>query len=203
MMNSASFATGQFSEATGFYGNVLWQPGATGSDSAGKPVDFSQPVFSEDYGVLDGLKAPGKELLADTLFAAAQAAGMVTLAVGKSGAAYLMDTGRGGLILDEKVALPLAFARELQAVGVALPATTPTAYRSGELVLGADNGNPVEFKPVPKLKDSVSVDPIDDHGSPYKGALDYLNTSYLEHILPDKHQRLTVVWLRDPDSTQH
>jgi arylsulfatase A-like enzyme len=203
MMNGASFATGQFSEATGFYGNVLWQPGATGSDSAGKPVDFRQPVFSEDYGVLDGLKAPGKELLADTLFDAAQAAGMVTLAVGKSGAAYLMDTGRGGLLLDEKTALPLAFARELQAAGVALPPTAPGAYGPGELVLGSDNGNPVEFKPVPKLKDSVSTDPGDDHGSPYKGAHDYLINAYLEHVLPDKHPRLTVVWLRDPDTTEH
>ncbi|HEX3759955.1 MAG TPA: alkaline phosphatase family protein [Kofleriaceae bacterium] len=203
MMNSASFATGQFSEATGFYGNVLWQPTATGNDSAGKPVDFRQPVFSEDYGVLDGLKAPGKQLLADTLFGAAQAAGMVTLAVGKSGAAYLMDTGRGGLLLDEKTALPLAFARELQAAGVALPPTTPGAYGSGELVLGPDNGNPVEFKPVAKLKDTVSTDPVDDHGSPYKGALDYLTTAYLDHVLPDKHPRLTVVWLRDPDTTEH
>jgi arylsulfatase A-like enzyme len=203
MMNAASFATGQFSDATGFYGNVLWQPGATGNDSAGKPIDFRQPVFSEDYGVLDGLKAPGKELLADTLFGAAQAAGMVTLAVGKSGAAYLMDTGRGGLLLDEKTALPLAFARELQAAGVALPPTAPNAFGPGELVLGADNGNPVEFKPVPKLKDTVSTDPVDDHGSPYKGAHDYMMNAYLEHALPDKHPRLTVVWLRDPDTTEH
>jgi arylsulfatase A-like enzyme len=203
MMNSASFATGQFSEATGFYGNVLWQPGATGNDSAGKPVDFRQPVFSEDYGVLDGLKAPGKELLADTLFGAAQAAGMVTLAVGKSGAAYLMDTGRGGLVLDEKAALPLAFARELQAAGVALPPTAPNAYGPGELVLGPDNGNPVEFKPVIRLKDGVSSDAGDDHGSPFKGALDYLIKVYAEHVLADKRPRLTVVWLRDPDSTEH
>jgi arylsulfatase A-like enzyme len=203
MMNSASFATGQFSEGTGFYGNVLWQPGATGNDSAGKPVDFRQPVFSEDYGVLDGLKAPGKELLADTLFGAAQAAGMVTVAVGKSGAAYLMDTGRGGLVLDEKAALPLAFARELQAAGVALPPTAPGAFGPGELALAADNGNPVAFKPVPRLKDSVSSDPADDHGSPYKGANDYMMTAYLEHALPDKHPRLTVVWMRDPDTTEH
>jgi arylsulfatase A-like enzyme len=203
MMNSASFATGQFSDATGYYGNVLWQPGATGNDSAGKPVDFRQPVFSEDYGVLDGLKAPGKELLADTLFGAAQGAGMVTFAVGKSGAAYLMDTGRGGLLLDEKAALPLAFARELQAAGVALPPTGPNAFGPGELVLGPDNGNPVEFKPVIRLKDGVSSDAGDDHGSPFKGALDYLINVYAEHVLPDKHPRLTVLWLRDPDSTEH
>jgi len=33
MMNSASFATGAFPDATGYYGNVVWQPGATGNDS--------------------------------------------------------------------------------------------------------------------------------------------------------------------------
>ncbi|HEX7841567.1 MAG TPA: alkaline phosphatase family protein [Kofleriaceae bacterium] len=204
MMNGASFATGAFSEATGFYGNVLWQPGATGTDSAGKPVDFRQPVFTEDYAVLDALNGPNKQLLlVDTLFAAAQRAGLVTLAVGKSGAAYLQDAGRGGLVLDERMALPLGFARELQAAGVALPPTAPNAYTAGELVLGPDNGNPVEFKPVHKLEEGVSSDPTDEAGSPYKRALEYLFTAYLDHVLPDKHPRLTVVWLRDPDSTEH
>ena len=204
MMNAASFATGAFPGATGYYGNVLWQPTATGSDSAGKPVDFRQPVFSEDYAVLDALKGPRKELLLiDTLFGAAQAAGMVTLAVGKTGAAYLQDTRRGGMLLDEKTVLPLGLARELVAAGVALPPTSPNAYASGELVLGPDNGNPVEFKPVQKLKDGVSSDPTDDSGSPFKGALAYLLDAYLEQLLRDKHPRLTMVWLRDPDSTQH
>lgn len=203
MMNAASFATGDFSDATGFYGNVLWQPGATGNDGSGKPVDFRQPVFSEDYAVLDALKAPSKALLSDTLFDAAQAAGMVTATVGKSGAAYLQDSGRGGLILDERVALPLAFARELQAAGVALPPTAPLAFPGGELALGADNGNPVEFKPVKRLDDGVTADPTDAGGSPYKGAVDYVVQVYLDRVLATKHPRLTVLWLRDPDTTQH
>jgi len=204
MMNGASFATGAFSEATGYYGNVLWQPSATGNDSAGKPVDFRQPVFTEDYAVLDALKAPNKELLlVDTLFGAAQSAGMVTLTVGKNGAAYLQDTGRGGLMLDEKTVLPLGFAKELQAAGVALPPTAPNAYAAGELALGADNGNPVEWKPVKKLKDGVSSDPTDDSGSVFKGALDYLVKVTLDQVLAQKQPRLTVVWLRDPDSTEH
>lgn len=203
MMNAASLATGRFPDRTGFYGNVLWQPAATGTDSSGKPVDFRQPVFSEDYGVLDGLKAPGKQLLSDTLFEAAQAAGMVTLAVGKSGAAYLQDTGRGGLLLDERTAMPLAFARQLQAAGVALPPTAPRAYAAGELVLAPDNGNPVEAKPVKKLADGVSSDPEDTSGSPYRGTLEYVVRTYADHILPDNRPRLTMVWLRDPDTTQH
>src|SRR5215470_19888488 len=73
MMNSASFATGAFPDVAGFYGNVVWQPTATGNDAGGKPVDFRQPVFSEEYAILDDLKGPkGQLLLADTLFAAAQ-----------------------------------------------------------------------------------------------------------------------------------
>ncbi len=204
MMNAASFATGAFADATGFYGNVMWQPTATGNDSAGKPIDFHQPVFSEDWGVLDGLKGANRDvLLIETLFGAAQAAGMATAAVGKSGAAYLQDARRGGLLLDEKTALPIDLARKLQAAHIALPPTAPNAYASGELVLGPDNGNPVEFKPTQKLKDGVSSNPADDTGSGFKGALAYLAGTYLEQILPDKHPRLTVLWLRDPDSTQH
>jgi arylsulfatase A-like enzyme len=204
MMNSASFATGAFPDATGFYGNVVWQPDATGSDAAAKPVDFRQPVFSEDYAVLDGLKrSPSRLLLVETLFAAAQAAGMSTLAIGKNGAAYLQDTGRGGMLLDERTVLPLALARELQAAGVALPATAPNAYADGELVLDAGNGSPVDFKPVQKLKDGVSSDPTDESGSVYKTALEYMVNAYLEYILPRKSPRVTVLWLRDPDSTEH
>jgi arylsulfatase A-like enzyme len=204
MMNAASFATGAFPDATGFYGNVVWQPDATGSDSAGKPVDFRQPVFSEDYAVLDALKVGGKQLLlTETLFDAAHAAGLTTAAIGKSGAAYMQDMARGGLVIDEKAVLPLAFARELQAAGFALPATAPNAFAPGELVIAAGAENPVAFAPVQKLKDGVSADPTDDHGSPFKPALSYMVHVYMDFILPNKQPRLTVLWLRDPDSTQH
>lgn len=204
MMNAASLATGAFPGATGYYGNVVWQPGASGNDAAGKPVDYQQPVFSEDYAILDGLKRPRPQLLmVDTLFAAAQAAGMATLTVGKNGAAYLQDSGRGGMILDERTVLPLALAQELQAAGISLPATATNAYAPGELVLRENNGNPINHKPVQRLKDGISSDPTDEHGSPYKLANEYLVNAVLEHLLPQKRPRLTVLWLRDPDSTQH
>src|SRR5262249_54270858 len=204
MTNSASFATGAFPDATDYYGNVIWQPGASGKDAAGKPVDFRQPVFTEDYPILDARKQPRSQLLAvETLFAAAQAAGIVTLSVGKNGAAYLHDTGRGGMLIDEKTVLPLALASELQAAGVALPASAPNAYAQGELVLGASNGNPIDFKPVQKLKDGISSDPTDESGSPYKAALAHMVNAYLGHALPSKNPRLTMVWLRDPDTTEH
>src|SRR2546423_1692621 len=144
MMNSASFATGGYPGTTGFYGNVVWQPGAEGNDSAAKPVDFRQPVFSEDYAILDGLsrQLQGKLLLAPTLFEAAQKNGMQTFALGKNGAAYLQDVKRGGMVLDEKTVLPLALARELQTAGISLPATAPNAHPPGALVLASPTANP-------------------------------------------------------------
>ncbi|HYR19440.1 MAG TPA: alkaline phosphatase family protein [Myxococcales bacterium] len=205
MMNSASFATGGFPGTTGYYGNVVWQPGAQGKDSAAKPVDFHQPVFSEDYAILDdlGRHLQGRLLLAPTLFEAAQKAGIQTFALGKNGAAYLQDAKRGGMVLDEKTVLPLWLAKDLQGLGVPLPATAPNSYGSGDLVLSSTNGNPTEFKPPERLKDGVSSDPTDASGSRFKAGLDYMVTAYLEHVLPRKQPRLSVLWLRDPDSTQH
>jgi arylsulfatase A-like enzyme len=205
MMNSASFATGSYPGTAGFYGNVLWQPNAQGKDSAGKAVDFRQPVFSEDYAVLDALnqEARGQLLLVPTLFDAARAAGLVTMTLGKNGAAYLQDRKRGGMMLDERTVFPLSLAKELQAAGFPLPPTTTNTYAAGEIVLGATNGNPTEFKPPMRLPDGVSTDPTSTAGSGYKGALEYMVGAYLDYVLPRKKPRLSFLWLRDPDSTQH
>src|SRR4051794_9529048 len=77
MMNAASFATGGFPGTAGYFGNVVWQPGASGKDSAAKEVDFRQPVFSEDYAILEDLSKnlDGRLFLVGTLFDAAQRAG--------------------------------------------------------------------------------------------------------------------------------
>src|SRR6266568_6681947 len=68
MMNAASFATGGFPGSTAYYGNTVWQPGAQGPDSANVKVDFQQPVFTEDYAILDDLTRflKGDLLLIDT-----------------------------------------------------------------------------------------------------------------------------------------
>ena len=205
MMNSASFATGDFPGTAGFYGNVVWQPGAQGKDSSGKPVDFRQPVFSEDYAILDGLgrHVEGRLLLAPTLFEAAQKAGIATFALGKNGAAYLQDLKRGGMLLDEKAVLPLWLAKDLQGFGVPLPATAPNAYALGDLMLSSANGDPTLFQPPERLKDGVSSDPTDAAGSRFKAGLDYMVGAYLDQVLPRKQPRLSLLWLRDPDSTQH
>ena len=205
MMNSASFATGGYPGTTGFYGNVVWQPSAQGKDSSGKAVDFRQPVFSEDYAVLDALDQDtrGQLLLLPTLFEAAHAAGIVTMTLGKNGAAYLQDRKRLGMMLDERTVFPISLAKELQAAGIPLPVTITNTYAAGEIVLSATNGNPIEFKPPKRLLDGVSSDPTSTAGSPYKAALEYMVGAYLDYVLPRKKPRLSLLWLRDPDSTQH
>ena len=205
MMNAASFATGSFGGTTGYYGNSLWQPTARGSDSANQPVDYQEPVFTEDYAILTDLSndLKGDLLMVESLFSAAQKAGLSTVTIGKSGAAFIQDYKRGGMMLDEKAVLPLSLAKELQAAGVRLPALTPNAYAPNEIKLGPDNGNPTAFGAPKRMKDGVTFDASDTSGSPYKAALDYMFDVYLNYILSKKSPRLSVVWMRDPDTTEH
>jgi predicted AlkP superfamily pyrophosphatase or phosphodiesterase len=205
MMNAASFATGSFGGATGYYGNTLWQSTATGKDSADKTVDYQQPVFTEDYAILTDLSndLKGDLFMVETLFSAAQKAGMSTVTVGKSGAAFIQDYKRGGMMLDEKTVLPLSLARELQQAGIRLPALTANSYSPGEMKLVADNGDPTAFGAPKRLKDGVTFDPTDTSGSPFKAALDYMFDTYVNYILPMKKPTLSVVWMRDPDTNEH
>ncbi|HEX9105554.1 MAG TPA: alkaline phosphatase family protein, partial [Polyangia bacterium] len=135
MMNSAAFATGSFPATTGFYGNTLYAPGATGPSSSGSAADFVDPAFTEDYAILQDLDTYylNKLLLVGTLFQAAQAKGLTTAAVGKSGAAFLQDYRKGGFIVDEKMVWPLSLAKEIQSHGDVLPSTTPFAYAPGQV----------------------------------------------------------------------
>jgi arylsulfatase A-like enzyme len=205
MMNAAAFATGAFSGTSGFFGNTLYRPGAPARDSGGEYIDLNSPVFTEDYGVLKQLDANQDRhlFLVGTLFQAAQKAGLTTVAVGKSGPAFIQDYKNGSYVLDEKAAFPLSFAKELQAAHIPLPATTAFAYRNGELKLGDDNGDPT-FQPRPAvLADGVTVNPDDRSGSPPAASNKYLMSVYLDYILPQKKPDLSVVWLRNPDSTEH
>ena len=205
MMNAATFATGGFPANTGFFGNSFWLPGPRGADSAGTAIDFSQPTSSEDYGILQALQRyhEGKLLAVETLFEAAQNAGLLTATVGKGGPAFMQDAGKGGLILDEKFAYPLSFAKELMAGGFALPKSTPNAYPTGELTLKVDNGDPTAAEVRNNLSDRVTYDPSDRAGTPYRKGNLYLMNVFLDAILPWKQPDLSIIWLRNPDSTEH
>lgn len=216
MMNAASFATGDFAGRIGFYGNNLWKPLAHGVNSADKPVDFHNIIFTEDYHILKDINETAGEspvLLPETLMHAVQSAGLKTAAVGKSGPAFLQnvteDDGMNGIILDEKHVYPLSFAKQLIKQGYPIPALSPNDYPKGALDLPKTNGNPTQFGHISLLKqykgitDGVTSDPTATSQSPYSKSNAYLMNTYLNKILPVQHPTLSVVWLRNPDTTEH
>jgi predicted AlkP superfamily pyrophosphatase or phosphodiesterase len=217
MMNGASFATGSFAKATGFYGNTFWTPpqgGATqpipvGRSAAGTNQNYVDPVFTEDYAVLGTLNDyyGGQLLLVKSLFKTAQDAGLKTLALGKSGAAYIQDLNRGGLFVDENTVLPQALAAELQAAGFALPQNTPFAYPPGAIGLSASNGNPTgRAGPLTfALPNGVQARDATDRtqGAPEDAANKYLMSLFTQYILPKKLPDLSLIWFRTPDNTEH
>jgi arylsulfatase A-like enzyme len=214
MMNAAALATGVPSGTHGYYGNTLYQPGPTGVDSDNEPVDYAQPVYTEDYRILQALdvfyRAQGKALLqTQTLFELVQSKGWKTAAIGKGGPAFMQDyrqNGESGVIIDDDMVLPRAFAVELQAAGLPLPArSTNQVFPEGPLTLAADNGDPTASQRallVP-LEDKVTLDPRADQGSPHNSRNAYMMRVLTEHILPKIDPALTLIWLRNPDSTQH
>jgi arylsulfatase A-like enzyme len=204
MMNSASFATGAYPATNGFYGNTVWVAGPedAGRDGTGKTVNLKQPVFTEDYGVLDAVDRlyGGQLLLSGTLFEAAQAAGISTAAVGKVGAAYLQDRRRGGLLLEERLVWPRALFVAMKAAGLPVPRFSPLAY--GEPA-DTTRPDPTERGPLARLADGVTPDPTRGLVSPSNPDDDYLMRATTEVLLPGFRPRLLVVWLRNPDSTEH
>ena len=205
MMNSASIATGTYPGVHGFYGNVVYAPGAKGKNAKGAAIDFSAPAFIEDFGVVEAVRDAyqGRLTLVSTMLQAAQARGLTTAAVGKFGAAFIQDYHRGGLVLDEDAAMPLAFARELQNAGYPLPSNTVNAYRPGELALAGNNGNPTAPIPVQRLADGETGNPLDRTGALSRRGFTYLTEVFVNYILPAKKPDLTIFWSKEPDATSH
>src|SRR6201987_1852861 len=167
MMNSASIATGTYPGVHGFYGNVVYAPSANGKNAKGAEIDFSAPAFIEDFGVVEAVRGAyqGRLTLVSTILQAAQAKGLTTASVGKFGAAFIQDYRRGGIILDEDTAIPLAFAKELQKAGYALPRNSVNAHPVGALALAKDNGDPTAPIPIQRLKDGQTANPLDRSGA--------------------------------------
>jgi len=212
MANASSFATGAFPGTIGFYGNHFWAPGAKGSDAKGQVVDFQSPIFTEDYTILRDLNVHyAHELLElPTLFATARKAGLKTALIGKSGPAFLQDyklangdTSNNGLLLDENTALPLTFAKELQKAGVALPKNTINTYDSSQLNLSEENDSPTEQGKMLTLKDGASSDATAGVDTTPAAANAWMMKVYLEQVLAQHRPDLSIVWLRNPDTTEH
>lgn len=216
MMNAAALATGAYPARHGFYGNTEYQPGPVGRHADGQEINFSQPVFTEDHGVLQALdgfyRARGARgiFAVGTLFEAAHAAGLRTAAIGKIGPSFLQDVrpdDARSVVLDENIALPFAFAEALQAEGFALPVNAARyAFPGGKaLTLAPNNGNPtapLQERQV-RLADGATPDPRASAGSAHDAANGYLMATYLGYVLPKFDPELSIVWLRNPDSTEH
>src|SRR3974390_2802753 len=203
MMNSASIATGAYPGMHGFYGNVVYAPSAKGRNAKGADIDFSAPAFIEDFGVVEAVRDAyqGKLTLVSTMLQAAQAKGLTTAAIGKFGAAFIQDYTRGGIILDEDAAMPLAFAKELQQSGYLLPRSSVNAYEAGALTLANDNGDPTAPIPIQRLKDGQTANPLDRTGALSRRGFAYLTDVFLNYILPNKKPDLTIFWSKEPDAT--
>lgn len=205
MINAASLATGSYPERHGFLGNSVYQPRAEGVDAAGEAIDFAKPVFVEDYGVLGALdrRHEGHLFRVPTLFEVAQAKGLATATVGKSGPAFLQDHHRGGVIIDEHHVWPESFAKRVVADGAPLPLHTPVAY-DGALALAEDNGDPTARVPMQRLRDDSASDPVVGTVSGNTDANRYLVRAFVnEAMTPAALPALAVLWLRDPDTTEH
>jgi arylsulfatase A-like enzyme len=205
MMNSASIATGAYPGVHGFYGNVVYAPSAKGKNAKGADIEFSAPAFIEDFGVVEAVRDAyqGRLTLVSTMLQAAQAKGLITAAIGKFGAAFIQDYKRGGIILDEDAAMPLAFAKELQQAGYPLPRNSINAYEAGALTLAKDNGDPTAPRPIARLKDGQTGDPLDRSGALSRRGFAYLTDLFVNYVLPNKKPDLTIFWSKEPDATSH
>jgi arylsulfatase A-like enzyme len=222
MINAATFATGDFAGKTGFYGNVLWDPRTKGVNAKGKTVNFNAPVFTEDYKILQQINCPKNHaplFFVDTLFAKAQKANIKTASIGKSGAAFIQDYQQHGIVVDEKHIFPLEYAEKLEKDAYPLPKDIDFAFKQAHLTTPADTSNPTAFGKVATLKvisggalgldddfmypDNVTSDPTATHQSPYSQSNEYLMKTYLTKVLPDENPTLSVIWLRNPDTTEH
>jgi arylsulfatase A-like enzyme len=224
MMNGSSFATGSFPKTSGFYGNTFWTPPQgsantipVGNGAAGTSQDYQDPVFTEDYQVLTTLNNyyGGQLLLVKSLFATAQSAGLVTATIGKSGAAYIQDLGKGGYFLDENTVKPRSLAAELQAGGFALPVNVVKDYSGSDAVtLAASNGNPTAragyvtfnttaYDPNGQLTVAARDSSDTTQGAPEDAANKYMMSVFTQYILPQKKPMLSLVWFRTPDNVEH
>lgn len=210
MANASSFATGAFPGPIGFYGNSFYAPGGEGLNAKGQAADFQDPIYTEDYAVLRDLDRHegGALLQVPTLLATAHKAGLTTAVIGKSGPAFLQDyklsnVGGDNVLLDENTALPLSFARELQQAGYKLPAHTAFTYDASQLQLSENNDSPTERGKLVKLKDGVTSDASAGGETTPGPANAWMMQVYLDQVLPKYKPDISIVWLRNPDTTQH
>ena len=205
MINAASFATGAYPGTHGFYGNVIWVPQAQGKDSSGHIIDFTQPMFTEDYAILQDLDnaVAGKLLRVPTLFEIAQRANISTAVVGKGGPTFLQNRHGSDVFVDDKTVMPLTLAKALSAASIPLPRLWANAYPAGIDTSFAVTANPTAGGVVPRLNDGITSDPTRIDVAPFVAINAYHARVFLDYVLPNVKPQLAMLWLRNPDSTEH
>lgn len=205
MINASSFATGAYPGTHGFYGNWIWLPQARGRDAAGREVDFSQPVFTEDYAILKAIDAAqqGKLFTVPTLFEIAERAGLSTAVVGKGGPTFLQNRHGATPFIDDKTATPLSVAQGLLDASLPLPKLWRNAYPADVVLPVKQTADPTASGPVPRMKDGVTPDPSSTDAKPYDAVNLYHAGVFNDYVLPQLKPRLSMLWLRNPDSTEH
>ena len=66
-----------------------------------------------------------------------------------------------------------------------------------------NNGAPTAFGAKSFLSDGVTSDPTVGTTSLFYSANEYMLNTYMNYILPAKDPDISVIWFRDPDSTEH
>ena len=205
MINAASLATGAYPGTHGFYGNSFWAPNASGHDAANRAVDFSKPVFTEDYAILQALDraVQGKLLAVPTLFQVAHKAGLITAVVGKGGPTYLQSRGDADFFLDDKTVMPLTAAKALSEAGFALPPLWVNAYALDKVPAYPVANNLSAGDVVPLMNDGMTADASSQDAVTNVTRNNYEADVYLDYVLPSIKPQLSILWLRNPDGTEH
>jgi arylsulfatase A-like enzyme len=205
MINASSFATGAYPGTHGYYGNWIWLPQARGRDSADRIVDFLQPVFTEDYSILQAVDAAegGRLFTVPTLFEVAARAGLSVAAIGKGGPTSLQNRLGETPFLDDRTAMPLGFAQALTAASLPLPRLWRNAYRADPPLKSGQTDDPTANARIPSLKDGVTSDPTKLDAAPFAAVNAYHARVLNEYVLPKLRPRLAMLWLRNPDATEH
>lgn len=205
MINASSFATGGFPGTHGFYGNWIWAPQVRGRDSSDRAVDFLQPVFTEDYSILQAIDAAqgGRLFTVPTLFEVAASAGLGVAVIGKGGPTFLQNRRATTPFIDDRTALPASFAEALAAAKLPLPKLWSKAYPADLFQSDGQAADPTASSRTPTLKDGVTSDPTATEVAPFVAVNAYHTQILTEYVLPTLRPNLAMLWLRNPDSAEH
>jgi arylsulfatase A-like enzyme len=211
MNNASSIATGNYSGQSGFYGNRVWRPDL----KLNLKHDSTELINTEKNGSLDKLDdvADGKPLLyVETLLQVARKHGLKTAQIGKEGPVLLQDANKqsgNSIILTENKIYPADFLLTLQKKGYVLPSKFSNNKLTNKLTAKFSTAilKESDITQVATLDGRIPLLGLSDPSmakNADEGKLnEYIMAIYIREILADQKPDISIVWLSDPDSTQH